>query len=278
MAEKIKHIEVVSYNPDWPKMFEAEAAQIKEALGDNCITVYHVGSTSVPGLLAKPIIDIIAVVQNIEEVDKYNSAMVDLGYKKKGEFGIPFRRYFQKGIELRTHNLHVFEQGNPEIDRHIKFRNWMCTHSQDRDAYANLKKHLAKKFPNDIMAYCLGKDEFVASIDSKTGWNGIRIVIALTPKEWDMYHRIIEEQTFTPFDIVYNRNHPALTLENHFHFVLYKGVEIVSVAHVEFLNNKKAVIRSLATDEPYKHRGFGKAMMKLLKKWIKHKGIKVIKM
>lgn len=271
----MKIIEVVPYNPNWPSAFEVEAAKIKQALGDNCLRVHHIGSTSVPGLDAKPIIDMIPVVLDICAVDKL--AMEALGYETMGEFGIPFRRHFTKGKDIRTHNVHVFEQGNLEIERHLKFRDWMRNNPKDKDAYANLKNSLAKKFPNDMMSYWLGKEEFISSIDIKAGWDGIKLVIALTPREWKEYHRIRREQIFVPINVVYDENHPSLTAENNFHFVLYKGTKIVCVAHVEFLNKNEVAIRSLATDEPYKRNGYGAYMMKMIEKWIKSQGRDAIK-
>ena len=106
-----KNIEVVPYSPEWPEMFASEAELIKQALGNNCITIHHIGSTSVPGLSAKPIIDILPVVRDIQEVDKATKAMESLGYEAKGEYGMAFRRYFQKGQNARTHNVHVY-RGN----------------------------------------------------------------------------------------------------------------------------------------------------------------------
>ena len=272
----MRKIEVVPYHHNWPLAFELEAAKIKQALGNNCIEVHHIGSTSVPELAAKPIIDMIPVVRDICAVDKL--AMEALGYETKGEFGIPFRSYFTKGKDIRTHNVHIFEQGNLEIDRHLKFRDWMRNNPADKEAYANLKNALAEKFPNDIEAYCIGKDEFVANIDAKAGWNGFRFVILATPKEWESYHRIRREQIFVPFNIIYDENHPTLTAENHFHFVLYKGSKIVSVTHVELLNQMQAAIRSLATDEPYKRNGYGGYIMQLVEKWIKTQGRNIIKL
>ncbi|MXJ74052.1 GNAT family N-acetyltransferase, partial [Escherichia coli] len=137
-----------------PIQFEQEAEGIKKALGGNCIEIHHIGSTSVPGLAAKPIIDMIPVVLDISKVDSANAAMQVLGYEAKGEYGIPFRRYFQKGYNLRTHHAHIFERGNSEIERHLKFRDWMRAHPEDREAYACLKQELAHQHPYDITAYC----------------------------------------------------------------------------------------------------------------------------
>lgn len=108
-------IKVVAYDASWPQLFEIEAQRIKGILGDHCITIHHIGSTAVPGLSAKPIIDILPVVNDILQVDQFNSAMKNIGYAAKGEYGIPFRRYFQKSSERRTHNVHIFAEGNPEL-------------------------------------------------------------------------------------------------------------------------------------------------------------------
>lgn len=179
-------IEVNPYDANWPMQFLQEAEQIKSALGDNCIEIYHIGSTSVSGLAAKPVIDMIPVVLDINKVDSATAAMEMLGYEAKGEYGIPFRRYFQKGGNQRTHHAHVFELGNPEIERHLKFRDWMRKHPEDRAAYARLKQDLAHQYPNDITAYCLGKEDFITTIDKKAGFNGLRMVKALTTREWNV--------------------------------------------------------------------------------------------
>jgi GrpB-like predicted nucleotidyltransferase (UPF0157 family)/N-acetylglutamate synthase-like GNAT family acetyltransferase len=270
------NIKVVPYNSIWPELFKTESVRIKQALGDNCIEIHHIGSTSVPELAAaKPIIDMLIVVRDICAVNK--SGMESLGYKSHGEYGIPFRSFFTKGEDIRTHNVHIFEQGNTEIMRHLKFRDWMRNNPKDREAYAELKKSLAEKFPNDIESYCIGKDEFAGVIDTKAGWNGFKFVMTQIPTEWKEYHRILREQIFAPINIIYDESHPHITAENHYHFVLYKKKEIVSVVHVEFLNKTEAAIRSLATDEPHKRNGHGTYIMNIVEKWIKIQGRNIIK-
>ncbi|WBV72346.1 GrpB family protein [Legionella pneumophila] len=162
-------IEVVPYDSNWSIQFLQEAERIKKALSSNCIEIHHIGSTSVPDLAAKPVIDMIPVVLDITKVESANDSMRALGYETKGEYGIPFRRYFQKGGNQRTHQAHVFELGNPEIERHLKFRDWMRTHPEDRDAYARLKQDLARQHPNDITAYCLGKRTLLPQLIKNQG-------------------------------------------------------------------------------------------------------------
>ncbi len=120
--QEAQRIEIVPYDPHWPTIFEAEAAAIQKALGDNCIAIHHIGSTSVPGLAAKPIIDMIPVVHNIMRVDAANPKMNILGYESKGEYGMIFRRYFKK----ESANIHIYEQNSGEIDRCIQFRETMA--------------------------------------------------------------------------------------------------------------------------------------------------------
>lgn len=264
-----KTIEVVSYDPNWPAMFQAEAELIKRALGNNCVAIHHIGSTSVPGLSAKPIIDILPVVRDIVEVDEAKNGMEFLGYEAKGEYGIAFRRYFQKGSDIRTHNVHVYEEGDPEIDRYLKFRNWMRTHEDDARSYANLKLELATKFPQDILQYCFGKDAFVASIDAKDGFDGWRVVKALTDREWAAVRALrqgnIVRSKSDPFSFPFEQ-------KDHVHFVFYKNAEIIGYAHLQLWIECKAILRMIVIDERYHNQGFGRQFLALCERWLSHQG------
>jgi len=275
----MKIIEVVPYNPDWPLAFEAEAAKIKEALGDDCIEVHHIGSTSVPGLIAKPKIDIIAVVQNL---DNATSVFESLGYQYRKEHEMPFRLYFTK--KIATHiNLHVYEELNPEIELNILFRDFLRNCQISCAKYAKLKRDLLsnksahEKNNSRSTGYNLGKNDFIKKIMNQPGFGGLCFRPCQHYLELQEYHRIRIEQIFAPINVDYDENHPSLTLDNHYHFVLYKGTKIVCVAHVEFLNKYESAIRSLATDEPHKKNGYGTYMMKMLEKWIKSQRHNIIK-
>jgi GrpB-like predicted nucleotidyltransferase (UPF0157 family) len=268
-------IEIVPYNPNWPNMFETEATIITDALGDNCLEIHHIGSTSVPGLAAKPIIDIIPVVSDITKVDNCNPAMESLGYKAMGEYGIPLRRYFQKGSNTRTHNIHVFEQNNSEIARHLKFRDWMCKHPEDRQAYAKLKIELALNFKNDIFSYCLGKEDFIAEIDKRSGWFNFRFVKALTPKEWNATKHF-RDQYFLKLHGISDPYVWTLNHEEHAHLVLYQCTDIVSYAHIQFLENKKAAIQMITIDENKGNKNIKGEFLPLIEKWLKSLGIEIL--
>lgn len=266
-------IEVVNYKDEWRRMFESEAALIKQALGENCLVVHHIGSTAVPGLVAKPVIDILPVVKNIQQVDRAEAAMKKLGYEFKGEYGIPFRRYFQKGGDYRTHHVHVFEEGDSEIERHIKFRDWMRSHSDDREAYGALKMELASKYSNDRMAYCIGKDAFIADIDNKAGFHGFRMVKALTNSEWDTVRRLRQKYFFDRVPV----NDPyTWTFDDpkHVHFVLYQGMNHIGYAHIQLWPEQRAAMRIIVIDEPYRHQGAGGELLKRCERWLSHQNIK----
>ena len=163
-----QHVTVIEYDPAWPLEFEREASRIRGALGENCLEVYHIGSTSVPGLAAKPIIDILPVVRSLEVVDAAKDSLEALGYEYLGEFGIPGRRYLRKGGDERTHHVHVFAAENREaIERHLAVPAYLRAHPDEARAYGELKKALAARFPLDWEGYCDGKDEYVRALEAR---------------------------------------------------------------------------------------------------------------
>lgn len=160
------HVEVVAYRPDWEAAYRKEAQAIRRILGDELVEIHHIGSTAVPGLAAKPIIDILPVVTSLPAVDNLNQAFIALGYEPMGEFGIPGRRYFRKGGSRRTHQVHIFEQSNlTDITRHLALRDYLRAHPATARQYGELKHRLAERFSDDIAAYCDGKDAFVKQLE-----------------------------------------------------------------------------------------------------------------
>ncbi len=146
-------------------MFLREAAQLREAFGQQLVSIHHIGSTSVRGMAAKPIIDMMPVVRHIARVEKINSAMIRLGYEPRGEYGIPGRRYFVKGRdEQRTHHIHAYQSEHSEVARHLNFRDYLISHPVEAQRYASLKIDLAKQFPSDIGSYMAGKDSLIKEI------------------------------------------------------------------------------------------------------------------
>lgn len=169
-------ISVVPYDKLWPSRYEAEAKRVRNAVGDIAVEIHHIGSTAVPGLSAKPIIDMLAEVSDLAELDDRTRVLESLGYEAKGEWGIPGRRYFRREHEgIRTHQLHAFDVRSQQADRHLAFRDYLIAHPEAAQAYGELKQHLAGRFPTDIHAYMAGKDAFVKRYESEAlAWRSVR--------------------------------------------------------------------------------------------------------
>lgn len=167
MNKRKQIIEVVSYDPAWPDLFENEALLIKSIFSEIFVAVHHIGSTSVPGLAAKPTIDIILVVKDIRMVDKFNDQMEKLGYEAWGEYGIAGRRFFVKGENKRTHHVHAFQEDSQEIARHLCFRDYLKSHPNEAKEYAELKIKLAKQFAYDRRGYVENKKDYVKLLEKK---------------------------------------------------------------------------------------------------------------
>lgn len=163
----MRKVEVRPYDPRWQALFAAEAELLRQVFQDNLIQIHHIGSTAVPGLKAKPIIDLLPVVRDIGRVDETNEQMRSLGYLPKGEFGLPGRRYFAKGGDERTHHVHVYEQDHPAIRRHLAFRDYLRAHPDCARLYGELKEQLAERFPYDAASYVAGKHELAWSLEQK---------------------------------------------------------------------------------------------------------------
>lgn len=165
--KQIRVIEVVPHSSQWIEEYRKEAKVICNIMDNEIVEIHHIGSTSIPNIYAKPVIDILIGVKDIENIDKYNKEMEKLGYIAKGENGIPGRRFFLKGLYNRTHHVHIFQAGSLEIKRHLNFRDYMIAHPKEAQQYEELKKELAVKFKYDIEGYCDGKNAFIKDIDNK---------------------------------------------------------------------------------------------------------------
>lgn len=132
------------------------------------LDIHHIGSTAIPGIFAKPIIDILVVVDSLATIEAKSSAMCELGYEALGEHGIVGRRYFRKNSAngIRTHQVHSFARGSSDVVRHLAFRDYMRACLEAAQAYSVLKQKLAIEFPEDIQAYVDGKNEFVKHHES----------------------------------------------------------------------------------------------------------------
>jgi GrpB-like predicted nucleotidyltransferase (UPF0157 family) len=165
----MRKVEVVPHNAQWRDAFEAEAKHVASAQGGNVVAIHHIGSTAIPDIYAKPVIDLLVEVRDINAVDAQTAAMESLGYEVMGEFGIPGRRYFRKDNEegIRTHQIHSFETGSAEVVRHLAFRDYMIAHPEEAQRYSELKRKLADEHPQSPEKYMDGKDGFIKEIDRR---------------------------------------------------------------------------------------------------------------
>ncbi|KHE69042.1 glutamate-rich protein GrpB [Halobacillus sp. BBL2006] len=163
----MRRVEVRPYTESWVAEFIKEADKLVNIFGEEMIQVHHIGSTAIEGLPAKPIIDLMPVVKSIHRVEDFHEEMEGVGYLAKGENGIPGRRYFEKGGDDRTHHVHMFEEGDEQIERHLAFRDYVRAHPEVKKEYGNVKEKLAQRFPYDIASYIEGKADLVSSIEKR---------------------------------------------------------------------------------------------------------------
>src|SRR5690625_3166922 len=132
-------VRLSEYDENWNKLFEDEVQFLSGVFGDEVIRFKHFGSTSVLGMNAKPVIDMMCIVKDIEKIDTFNDQMRLLGYDVAGEWGIQGRRLFRKGGENRTHHIHIYQYDNAQIKRHLVFRDYLRTHPDEVERHKRLK-------------------------------------------------------------------------------------------------------------------------------------------
>jgi GrpB-like predicted nucleotidyltransferase (UPF0157 family) len=173
MTEGVAEVTIVDYNPAWPVMFEEEKAHLLNAAGIWIEDIQHVGSTAVPGLAAKPIIDIMIAIYSLSDVQKCVAPIESLGYDYTGEHGLPERHFFRKpppdSWVGRTHHIHMVLKDSNQWTNQIHFRDYLRSHPEARRDYENLKRELARQFSADRFAYTDAKQEFIFAILRKAG-------------------------------------------------------------------------------------------------------------
>ncbi len=165
---------LVEHDPRWAALFLEERQRIREAIGDWATDIQHVGSTAIPGIAAKPIIDIAVHVRSLADALYCITPLVELAYECLGEFGIPGRIYFRKLTESplagqrhdgvgRTHQIHMYETGHEQYEKQIIFRDYLRAHPGASREYETLKRDLATRY-TDVNDYALAKSQFVLHI------------------------------------------------------------------------------------------------------------------
>ena len=165
-----RRIEVVDYDPSWPDAFENLRSILWPALADVASSIEHVGSTSVPGLAAKPIIDISIVVPESSGVQIGISCLATLGYVHRGDLGIKGREAFTNPDGLPRHNLYLCPRDSVALANHLALRNYLRTHAEAAREYGELKKRLAQLFPGDIDSYIDGKTTMLLTMLRAAGF------------------------------------------------------------------------------------------------------------
>jgi GrpB-like predicted nucleotidyltransferase (UPF0157 family) len=158
---------IVDYNRDWPRLYQEERARIEEAMGEWLVEIQHVGSTSVQGLAAKPIVDIMAGVRSLDLEPDFVPKLEAIGYEytPPDRDDIPDRRYFKRGVP-RLFHIHVAVIGGDFWTRHLAFRDYLRAHPETAAEYADLKRRLAKQYGRDRPGYVNAKSDFIQGVEA----------------------------------------------------------------------------------------------------------------
>jgi GrpB-like predicted nucleotidyltransferase (UPF0157 family) len=165
-------LQVVDYNSNWPQIFLQLKEWIWPAISDVAIAIEHVGSTSIPGLAAKPVIDMDIVIASRAELPAILPRLERLGYRHRGDLGIEDREAFRAPEDQPAHHIYVCSQNSLALRNHIAVRDYLLTHPSDATAYSILKKELAAKFRNERPRYNEAKTDFVLSILERCKFSG----------------------------------------------------------------------------------------------------------
>lgn len=272
-----RKIAIVPYNPAWPQMFQTEAEKIKQALGQHCLEVHHIGSTSVPNLSAKSDLDILCIIDAL-------SASLDLqrmGYLFKGEFNIPLRYFFSKNTSSSKVNLHVVEPGHGFIGLNLCFRDYLRAHEETRIAYQGLKYRIIddptsfERGNHGFPKYTLEKDKFIKLVLNQSGFAGLMVNFCLHEREWEAA-RTFRQKTF--FDKIPISDPYKWTFDHkdHIHLVLYQGTNIIGYAHIQLWPDLRAALRIIVVDEGIRGQGLGGRFLIFCERWLKQQGFKVL--
>ena len=263
-----KKVEVVPYNPEWGVMFDSEADRLRTTLQYACENLHHIGSTSIPGLSAKPILDI--VVELSEDADTIEEKLEAVGYQYKGEFNIPLRRFFNKKSPFKV-NLHVYTRGNPEIRLNLEFRDFLRKSEVHRLRYEALKMRLAldpssHEKVGDFTKYTLGKNEFITDIISQTGFDSVCPRFCIHYAEWEAYHRIRQQQA-SSMGSEYNIKSLIYSSKTDYHIVIYKGISIIGAVHIDNAIDELSYLRFFHIEDQSSGNGVVQNLSKFLESW-----------
>jgi GrpB-like predicted nucleotidyltransferase (UPF0157 family) len=170
MAQNPRRVLVVDYDPAWPDMFEVLRRPVWAVVRDVAVSVEHVGSTAVPGLAAKPIIDMDVVVASSDNLSEAIERLAILGYVHRGSLGIDDREAFDSPQELPAHHLYVCARESAALANHLALRDFLRRDSVAVAEYSRIKRQLAARFPDDIESYIAGKTDFILTVLRNAGF------------------------------------------------------------------------------------------------------------
>ena len=167
-------VKLSDYQEGWISLYKSEHRKLKSALNDLVSEIQHIGSTSVPGLCAKPIIDIMIGVKTLENYVELIDILKIIGYEFRECASEPDRKFFLKrNNDVSTHHLHIVKIDTEEWTKHIIFRNYLIDHKETADKYGCLKLELARKFPEDRNNYIVAKSKFINMIIDEAKKEGL---------------------------------------------------------------------------------------------------------
>jgi len=260
----LKSIVLGKYNPQWSIFFEKESQKIKLIMGKSAIGIYHVGSTSVPTLLAKPIIDMILVVKDLKSTRKFLTSKT-LGYRYKGEYNLPLRDLYGKEDKFKIY-LHVHLVNSPEIDLNLSFRDYLKNNRKARKEYELVKITASKnqnstdKTKTGITKYNLLKNDFIVSVLRKSGFLGVCARFATQEDELAFFYHI-KNNFFRRFIEEY-----SLSEQNSKKIVLYEGVDLVGATELIHNDSSKLLINFSWTIDNQK---FLKKLLYITENWVR---------
>lgn len=162
---KTKNVIVLPYDPQWVIEFEKLRAFLSSVCGNLIVEIHHVGSTSVVGLAAKPILDVDIEIKSHDDFEAIKEKLAAVGYTHEGDLDIPGREAFKVDTtSFMTHHLYVCASGASELKRHLAFRDYLRTHLQDRDLYGEIKQQAALSYPQDIDGYMKEKSTLITKL------------------------------------------------------------------------------------------------------------------
>lgn len=265
-VESKKTIFIETHNPQWSIFFQKESQKIKSVMGNNVAEIYHVGSTSVPDLAAKPIIDIILVTRDLKSASNFLTSK-ELGYRYKGEYNLPLRDLYGKKDDFEIY-LHVHLINSAEIELNLLFRDYLRKNKKARQRYESTKIAASKKLNSSeqvetgITKYNLLKNNLIVSILKKAGFSGICTRFVTQDTESKFFDKV--KRKF--FEDLGSENIPLSAEQNAKKIVLYEGVNLVGAAEISSISLDRFLINFAWTND---NENLLKKLLFSIETWIK---------